>query len=128
MFCCTPETYQRQSLSWPWQPAGQHLSPSMHIWICDCGFAQTPLLQLVPPVQPFLSSHIMPLFAGMPPTHVPLLHVSPAVQSLPSSQPLPSLPGMATQVCCPSLHTAILHGSFGAPHMLGMPLHTPDTH
>src|SRR5262249_22498918 len=79
-------------------------------------------------VQPFLSSHIWPLFAGTPPWQTPLRQVSPVVQRLPSSHAPPSLPGTATQVCCASLHWPIMHTSPGAAHVLGSPVHWPATH
>jgi hypothetical protein len=114
-----------QSLSLPWQPAGQHMSPLTHCWIWLCALPQTPLVHVVPPVQALASSQAMPLFAGTPFTHLPALHFSPIVQRLLSLHAAPSLPGTATQLFMASLHVPIMHTSPGAAQVLGMPAQVP---
>src|SRR4051812_3459400 len=95
----------------------------MHWLICDCGLPQTPFAQVVPVVQPFLSSHAAPLFAACPPWQPPFRQTSPMVQLLPSSQAVPLGATVVVQDFNASLHTPVWQLLLGGAQGLGSAVH-----
>src|SRR5687767_7340612 len=89
---------------------------------------QSPAAQTSPVVQLLPSSHDMPSFVGMPPTHAPARHVVPLVHALESSQARPSLPGCDEQMSKFSSQLAIQHPPGGAQTVGTPPPHTPLRH
>jgi hypothetical protein len=87
-------------------------------------FPQTPLVQVVPAVQPFWSSHIWPSLAGTPFAHAPFAQASFIVHGFLSSQAVPSSSDIYSHVFRSSLQVPFEQPSFDG-HAFGWPTQLP---